>query len=287
MYVSPPTLAMHLDIVRRHFTLIHLDEWLQRVRDRQSLPSLACAVTFDDGWRDNYEYAFPVLRRAGAPATIYLVSDLVGASYSFWPNSLARYLGARPVDGSAVPSWLADVLRKLHIADAPGVRSLSADEIDGVILECKSTSTDARMRDRVAELATARETSRAESGDLMNWDHAREMAADGLVRFGSHTRRHTRLQPDLPESEVRDEIQGSIEVIASHLAQAPRTFCYPNGDLSPIAVNLVREAYLGAVTTRRGWNGLDADGALLRRIGVHEDVSASPAAFIARLGGLG
>jgi peptidoglycan/xylan/chitin deacetylase (PgdA/CDA1 family) len=127
MYVSPATLAMHLEIVKQYFTLIHLDEWLERVSAGRAVPSLACAITFDDGWRDNYEYAFPVLRHAGAPATIYLVTDMVGEGYSFWPNTLARYLGAGAADLGAYPTWLADIARKLRLAVSPGIRSLSTD----------------------------------------------------------------------------------------------------------------------------------------------------------------
>src|SRR5690606_22913761 len=55
-------------------------------------PHRACALTFDDGWRDNYVHAFPVLRESRAPATIYLVSRLVGGNYGFWPTRLARIL---------------------------------------------------------------------------------------------------------------------------------------------------------------------------------------------------
>jgi peptidoglycan/xylan/chitin deacetylase (PgdA/CDA1 family) len=285
MYVSPSTLAMHLEIVKQYFTLIHLDEWLERVSAGQAVPSLACAITFDDGWRDNYEYAFPILRRARAPATIYLVADMVGAGYSFWPNTLARYLGAGVVDGAAYPTWLADVARKLNLTVSPGTRAWSADEIDKIIGECKINSTDAEMRDRVGNLVAG---AHASSGpDLMSWEQARAMGADDLIRFGSHTRRHTRLLPQLPEQEARDEILGSIDVISDHLSRKPRTFCYPNGDMSAVAVAAVREGYLGAVTTRRGWNRVASDNALLKRVGVHEDVSAQPSAFISRLGGLG
>src|SRR5690606_25886998 len=90
MYVSPETFELHMHLLRKHFGLVHLDDWLDALAENRPLPRHACAVTFDDGWRDNYQYAFPVLERLGVPATVYLVSDLVGSSYSFWPNALAK-----------------------------------------------------------------------------------------------------------------------------------------------------------------------------------------------------
>ena len=69
--------------------------------------ALACAITFDDGWRDNYDHAFPVLRAAGVPSTIYLVSELVGTRYSFWPNTLARLLAGAEPRGSRAHAGMA------------------------------------------------------------------------------------------------------------------------------------------------------------------------------------
>jgi len=80
MYVSPETLDLHLGELKRHFELVHLDDWLRRAEARSTLPRLACAITFDDGWRDNYDFALPVLARHGAPATIFLVSSYIGTT---------------------------------------------------------------------------------------------------------------------------------------------------------------------------------------------------------------
>ena len=77
MFVSPRTLDLHLATLRRYFELVHLDDWLKRAASGAELPRLSCALTFDDGWRDNYEYGFPVLQRYQAPATIFLVSGSI------------------------------------------------------------------------------------------------------------------------------------------------------------------------------------------------------------------
>ena len=93
MYVSPDTLAMHLRVLKRHFEIVDLGDWLRRQRDGSALPDRACCITFDDGWRDNFQHGFPVLRAARVPATIFLVADFIGTRYRFWPNRLATLLG--------------------------------------------------------------------------------------------------------------------------------------------------------------------------------------------------
>jgi peptidoglycan/xylan/chitin deacetylase (PgdA/CDA1 family) len=278
MYVSPQALAMHLELLGRYFTLIHLDDWLEAIAVRRPLPARACAITFDDGWRDNYEYAFPVLMRAQAPATIYLVSDLVGTRYSFWPNQLARILadmdaGAR----SRLPRWMRQSIQQAGAADGP----LNARQIDRVIVECKNQRSDAQM------LAALEQFGDAASGterDLMSWDEIRQMWASGLIKFGSHTRWHTRLSRVSSPEALKDEVVGSRECIERQLGVTPRTFCYPNGDTSPEAVEWVRSTYAGAVTTASGWHSVNADPFMMRRICVHEAVS-SRGALCARISG--
>lgn len=281
MFVSPQTLRMHLDVIREHFTFVHLGDWIDAVERRSPVPRRACAVTFDDGWRDNFQHAFPVLRDTQVPATIFLVSDLVGTSYSFWPNLLARLLkdyagGAR----GRLPEWLAELIDE-HATRAGSIEAMT----DSVIDACKARRTDVEMYEA---LRSAGELPRSESDrDLMNWDEVREMQASGLVRFGSHTRRHTRLLDSLDRPTLEDEILESRKEIARNIGVEPDLFCYPNGDFSPAAVGCVRSVYRGAVTTKPGWNRCDADRVLLRRVGVHEDVSSTRAAFLSRLAGVG
>lgn len=283
MFVSPETLALHLRILKRHFEIVHLDDWARAVAESRPVPRVACALTFDDGWRDNFDYGFPLLQAQGVPATIYLLSDLVGTRYSFWPNRLARLLGAaRNGDsGERWPDWLEREL--LQIGAPVTVRApLSMPQIDTVIANCKARYTDAELGS-LLDGAAAGGAPDGGDRDLMNWDEIRQMAAGGRIRFGSHTRRHTRLDARAPAAVLEDEIQASRGLIEQQLQTAVSSFCYPNGDHSPAALDLVRRSYATAVTTRRGWNSVSSDTHLLNRVGVHEDVSSTAAAFLSRL----
>jgi peptidoglycan/xylan/chitin deacetylase (PgdA/CDA1 family) len=285
MYVAPETLAMHLELLKRHFTPIHLEEWWQRIERAEPLPRRACAVTFDDGWRDNHEFAWPVLRAAGVPATVFIVSSLVGTRYSFWPNRLARLLG-EPRGASATQALL-EALPELRVTGGRRVASgatLGPEDIDAAVMACKRGRSDADMTALLERLAPP---ARASAPDLMDWDEIRAMSADGQIRIGSHTRHHVRLAQELPAAVAEDEIVGSIAEIEAQLGMRPACFCYPNGDYAPASAALVARHFRCAVTTRRGWNDRRANRHLLARVGVHDEIAATPSAFVSRLAGVG
>lgn len=282
MYVRPGTFAMHLAVLKEHFELVQLDDWLAARSTGRPLPRLACAITFDDGWRDNYDHAFPVLKQARAPATIFLVSGLIGGNYSFWPNRLARQLARtdRPARLEGWPAELRDRLAAAGLARNAIAGPLAAEAIDRAIVACKALS-DAQMHDLLDRLPVL--PSRSAGRDLLNAHEVQEMGASGLVRFGSHTRRHTRLRADVPAEVLADEIAGSAEELERLTGHRPRLFCYPNGDSTPAALQVVKANYAGAAATAHGWNAASLDPFMIRRVGMHEDVSCRTRGFIARL----
>ena len=284
MYVSPETLDLHLSELKRHFELVHLDDWLRRAKGGCTLPRLACAITFDDGWRDNYEFALPALEKHGAPATIFLVSSYVGTPHRFWPNRLMTLLQKSFVRPGSVtfPEQLERIVQPVLTAAAARYE-LRAEDVDEVVQGAKQWDED-EIRGLVGT-AEGSSGGASEVGDILDREQVVNMAATGLIRFGSHTATHFRLGGRIASEELEREIAGSRRHLQDLSGQPIDLFCYPNGETSPGAVDLVRRQYLGAVTTSRGWNDASSDAYLMRRIGVHEDVSNAREPFVERLSG--
>jgi peptidoglycan/xylan/chitin deacetylase (PgdA/CDA1 family) len=284
MYVSPETLDLHLTELKRRFELVHLDEWLCRAREGLPLPKLACAITFDDGWRDNYEFALPVLAKHNAPATIFLVSSYVGTAQRFWPNRLRSLLDKALASPGSIdfPEPLMSIIEPMLVqAKQRGV--LLEDDVDRAIQGAKGLAEE-RIRSLV-EAAGKSCGDSTEATEILSRSEIAEMAATGLVRFGSHTMTHLRLGGRIPPQELEQEIAGSRSRLLDMLGQEIDLFCYPNGEISPEALDSVRRHYLGAVTTRGGWHTAGRDPYLIRRIGVHEDVSNTRESILARVSG--
>ena len=275
---------MHVRLLKSHFDIVTVEEWVRCAAIHEPLPARACALTFDDGWRDNFEHAFPVLRSERVPATMYVVTDLVGSEYEFWPNRIARLLAGRNGSGcKSWPTWLANEVSE--VTNSPEkYQPLSIAEIDLVITRCKSRYTDDSMLSMLGRI----ETNEASSSDtdnrnLLSWDEIRTLADSGIFQFGSHTRHHTRLDSRVASHVLQDEICESRRILESHLGKRATSFCYPNGDFCSPALELVRTSYSAAVTTRNGVNSQNTDRHLLKRVGIHEAAASTKPAFLSWL----
>lgn len=283
MYVSPETLDMHLAVLKQHFELVHLDDWLRRAKQGAALPRLACAITFDDGWRDNYEFGLPVLQKHGAPATIFLVSGYIGTTYRFWPNRLIEFIlreHSRP-GTIAFPREL-EVLVQPILAESARKKAIEIEDIDPIIQQAlKFKEDEIRELVEACEGPTVSENAR----DTLDATEIAAMADTGLIQFGSHSATHFRLHTDIPPARLTAEIVQSKVRLQEICNQPIDVFCYPNGVAGATAVPLVRANYLGAVITETGWHSSAQDMHVINRIRVHEDCSNHRNLLIERVSG--
>lgn len=286
MTVSPDTFRNNLETLARYFEFIKLSDWIEHKQNGQALPRMACAITFDDGWRDNYEFAFPILEQAGIPATIFVVSSMVNSHKLFWPERLARIMGTiaeqfpeRWDDPSL--SWLRHIgTDYTYDKTAPNREQLSRLIAHAKILP------DQEIHQRLNQIEKTMDLHiQPQQPALLSWKQLTEMTRSGLIDVGSHTCNHIRLNNKTPLSIIQDEIVSSKKQIEEFTGRQVQTFCFPNGDFSEEALRLVKQHYHGAVTTRRGWNKEQSDNYMLRRIGVHEDIAKDKKSFLAGISG--
>jgi peptidoglycan/xylan/chitin deacetylase (PgdA/CDA1 family) len=268
MYVQPHVFEAHLRFLREYFRVLSFPEYLDLRRARAWEPrERYCLITLDDGWLDNYVYALPILRRYRAPATIFLATALIGRDTWLWPDTLGWLLTQapqaclRPLE-SRYP-WIA----RLGHSARPG-------QVDAAIEACKEMP-EREIAGLVREVAHRSGLEPPNERLFLDWREVEEMSGAGIA-FGSHSATH-RILTRLSGAELRAEVGGSLETLRRNAANGVPVFCYPNGDHDEAVVDEVRAAgYQAAVSTRAGierWDG--ADMFRLKRVGVHEDVSAS------------
>jgi peptidoglycan/xylan/chitin deacetylase (PgdA/CDA1 family) len=268
MYVTPETFERHLRFLTEHFELLTFRELLAKWdfgdwNDRARY----CAITFDDGWVDNYRHAWPLLRRYGAPATIFLPTALIGSDARLWFDRLADALFRR--GHGTRDEWDAVIERAKYLSDAE-----------------RETLIDRLASDAGGADAGGADAGGADAGDrrFMTWDEVEEMSRDGIA-FGSHSRSHANLTR-LDAAALAAELRASLDALRARPINHVPVLAYPNGNCNrEVALAAQSAGYRAAVTVRRGLErSFPLDRFRLKRIAVHEDVSRSAPALALHIG---
>lgn len=288
MAVTPREFEMHMRFIRAHYDIVPLSRVVSAVSAGEKLPANMCVVTFDDGWRDVYQYAFPVLKALRIPATVFLTTGYAGETEWAWQERtrfmMAQVFGARQF-----------VLKR------PELRSVR-DELNVIGMAALLTMRGSRLRRYVLEVIRALEareaTERQATLDrlekivvrvtdeptrpFMSWSEVLEMSGHDIA-FESHTVSHPVL-PALADDIACLEIRRSIADIRNVLGYEPRYLAYPYGKCDQRIVWLAKQQKIqGACTTRIGPVRATDDPHLLARINMSSDVAAYEPLFAARL----
>jgi len=285
MYVDPDTFEMHIRYLKENFQVVSLSEKFsssQTIGNTRSIRPF-CILTFDDGWKDFFKNAYPVLKRNQVPATVFLPTGYIGTDDWFWTDRLARFLAsATPPTKPGLSGTKPDNSLAGMIA---GLKGGYEERLETAILLLKNRS-DKEVKEVIEGLE-----DRGNIGTIpaipmfLNWEEVREMVRSGLVSFGSHTHNH-RILVHLNEGEVREELALSKKILLREEVVDPSfiPFCYPNGNLNERIARMVREAgYHAAVSTEDGWNDGDAFPFELKRLAIHQDMTASREMFGCRV----
>jgi peptidoglycan/xylan/chitin deacetylase (PgdA/CDA1 family) len=267
--VTPTQFAQQMDYIQRSCTALRLSEVAVALQ-RRTLPPRAVAVTFDDGYIDNFTKALPVLQAHSVPATIFTVSSKVDTPHEMWWDDLERILLCTP----RLPAQLTMGIREQNYAwptDTSQNRYTTYRAMHQVL---KPLS--------IAERQTALEALQQWAGvgqagrpayRIMNTNELRQAVGSGVIDIGGHTVNHPRLAA-LPLEAQRAEIVESRKQLTQILGSAPTTFAYPYGtpqDFTPETARLVRDAgFSAAVTTVHGSAEAGDDVFQLRRMAVHD-----------------
>lgn len=256
--------------LRKRYVLLPLTRVLDGLEGKVPLPPYAVAITFDDGFRNNFTVAYPILRRLGIPATIFLSTAYIGAK--------GKYLWTDLVDCLIFGSRRNEVRLQTngHITrfDLTGLpaRQRASDSIRDHLKTLSPGERDSKITLMVGETGEPAEQDGAhlERYSFLDWDEVRVMAAGG-IEFGSHTHSHAILST-LGPSELERELSESKAIIEKELSRPCSLFSYPNGtprDFSPRdQAALDRQGYRAAATQVGGFNLPGENPYELRRINI-------------------
>jgi peptidoglycan/xylan/chitin deacetylase (PgdA/CDA1 family) len=252
-----------LKFLTRHYRIVALEEVVGCLQRGQTPPRRGVVLTFDDGFLSNHQLAFPLLKRHGAPAMVFLATEYVDERRLIWTDRVDQFCHAA---GKSVAELRAIKFR---------LKKLPQEEIEAAVsaLESGSGTLPSRSDDpRVAPIHRS-----------LGWEEVREMQASGLVTFGAHTHTHKILGRCRQET-IKSELSRSKSLIEHETGRLCEHFCYPNGgvgDFTEESEQLCKEAgFASTLTTIPGWVREGMAPYLLPRFGVSNDLDVERLSLI-------
>jgi peptidoglycan/xylan/chitin deacetylase (PgdA/CDA1 family) len=241
MLISTGTLERQLDWVGRRFRFVSLDELADRLERGEPGDSLA-AVTFDDGYRDVYDCAFPLLRRKGIPSAVFVVTDFAGTKRLPVHDHLYVLLSAAFANAHKRATPIEPLLREIGLPREPPTfprGPWSAYTATRVLLRERPLG---EIRHVIALLESELPLTNGvrRSFQSLTWPMMKELQQEG-VTIGSHTRSHILLTNEAP-ARVDEEVVGSRRILEERLRTPIRHFAYPDGMFNAPAVRAVARA---------------------------------------------
>ena len=268
-FVNEQSFRMQIAYLKKHFEVISLSEAVERMKGG-GIKHPTAVVTFDDGYQNNFDVAFPILLRERIPATIFLTTGLINTNDTVW---YCRFNIALSQTRRSYVEWngfkfdlsTSGLKAKTSVAIQEGLKKLGRSHLmttlRNIILrldgdpDC-SIEIDSPFR-------------------MLNKTAIAEMARSELIEFGAHTHNHAILS-QLSDEERFNEIRQSIDTVYELTGRPCRYFAYPNGRAEDYNMGTIRDLEACgiqiAVTTISGPNNRMTPAMELRRYGVGADL---------------
>lgn len=232
--LSPESFETQMKYFTQNYEILSLDKLVQYTKSGKSFPEKAVVVTLDDGYKDNYLYAYPVLRKYNIPVTIFLTTGYIGGSEPFWWDEVAYVIEN------------SKSIKKLDLKDL-GSYSLQSEldrtRVKSIICEKLTKLPDNKKNSIIKNLLNICQVEiPRDLGKklILSWEEVKEMDNAG-VTFGAHSVSHPILI-NMPLEQSKNEIVQSKRDIEEKLGKEVTAFSYPNGNFNAEIVELVRNS---------------------------------------------
>lgn len=258
----------HLRYLKRHYKVVSLSSAVSQFQSDGKVPSHTAVITIDDGYRDAYEVAFPLLHKYQMPAAIFVVTDFLDHNIWLWTDKL-RFVLIR-TQKQHFEYQLGETFIKRELTDRRS-RLDAAAVINSYLKSIGNNEKDKAIDELSRFFDVPIPEQPTTEFEPLKWDELRKLERGG-IEIGSHTRTHPILTK-IPLAQVRWELRTSKARMEEMLGHEVPLFCYPNGiHNSDIRQETRLSGYTSAVSASPGFCDAEDDLFALRRISAERDL---------------
>jgi peptidoglycan/xylan/chitin deacetylase (PgdA/CDA1 family) len=289
--VKTKTFRKQMEYVVKHLKPISMRDFANHLKKNSPFPHKTCLITFDDGWRDNFLNAYPILKEKRLPSIIFLPTDFIGTNRRFWQEevtvlllTIRNYIHKDQIFGTKVMN--APVHTEIKNVILSNDENLPQN-ITGVLTDLKKNSHTEieHLIHSLKDILPGEQLYVDNQPVFLNWDEIKTMAGNN-VAFGAHGKSHI-LLPILSNEDILQQLSESKEETEKHLNQPVCAFSYPNGDYNKDVLKAVQDqGYTVAFGTENGFVSHLDDPFRVKRINIHEDMTDTIPMFLCRIAGI-
>lgn len=221
---------LYLEFFKNNFRVINLDELYSIIKTGRPIKEKLALLTFDDGYSDNYEVAYPILKSMNIPATFFVTTSLVGSDIVPWWDEIAwhvKQLAGKKIKLSVWPDEMIipEIVDKYVIRRVLSRIKTIPAKIDLQLKELRAIS----KTDVPKELA---------NNLFMSWENLKELENNG-ISIGAHSHTH-RILSSLSNKELIFELTESKRLLEDYLKTPIDSLSYPVGGESTYSTNMFK-----------------------------------------------
>jgi len=235
-HLSVDDFEKQIKYLATRFEIISLSEMFKSYREGVANKK-QIAITFDDGYENNYTNAFPVLKKYNAPATIFVVTKMLEQpDYLLWYDLIDLVKQKLDISFFKNNAQLLDEEKRYMIMQAEGWSDFKS----------KMKLLDIQEKELVIqrdsnEVKHALEGVDKEYRKLLTTEQMSEMITSGLIEIGSHTHHHPNLD-EISSEAAKNEIEQSKKILEQKLKVEIKSIAFPDGAYNEQTLQLCKQA---------------------------------------------
>lgn len=280
---TPEQFDDQMRMLKKRHHVVTPSELCELIERPSSIRHLHVAITFDDGYRDNYKNAFPILKSHGLSAMFFLPTHFVGSSLVPWWDQVARM-----VRSTAKSSITLEYPKPLTVAIDPNDVGRSIQKVLHTFT-LSSNNDQSKFLESVAHGCGVELSDHTEGSEFLSWDEAREMHDAGMA-IASHAHSH-RILSNLTEDEQLEEVKRAYDELDKRGFPFAKCLAYPVGhpySFSKRTIACAKE--VGYTHAFSNYGGLNERGSIdpfdIRRYAMALDLDVPQMRLRLALGGL-
>ena len=254
---------------KKNYNILSLEEIFFNIKNKLSLPPNTCAITFDDGFENNYSIAAPILEKFKIPTTFYFSTDFINNNSMSWIDKI-EYAFEKTKKNTNILTWRVKTIKnnskKKKILILEEIRRVLKNQNKNLLIEKIINSIFLQLE--VIKINSLNN----EIDKKISWSKVKKLISSNLFTIGGHSHRHISLT-SVPLLEAKIEIDTSIKLFKKNTGINLEHYSYPEGQKKDFNINIKKYLKKRGIkicpAAISGFNNTKSDLFNLKRISIN------------------